>query len=69
MRDLPLMRISTLALTLLLALNHQQMRYLPNMKSYYGPSTHLNDKVDLVVLMSSKWFQAPLDTLSAMSTT
>ncbi len=37
-------------------------------ESYYGSSPHLNDKVDLVLLMSSKWFQAPPDTLS-MDTT
>lgn len=57
-----------LVLTLLLSLNHQQTHHLPK-KLFYVLSSQLNNRIDLVMLMSSKWFQAPPDALLAMSKT
>lgn len=35
------------------------------MENDYGPASHsLNDGVDLMLLMSSKWFQGPPDAVS-----
>lgn len=65
-RHLPLKMRSSL-LTFLLSVNHQQTHYPSKLESYYGPSPSLNSRVDIVLLMSSEWLQAPLDMLSAIS--
>ncbi len=52
MRHPPLIGMKP-SVTLLFSLKHQQTHNLPKKESYYGPSPHMNESADLVLLMSS----------------